>query len=152
MNQTYVITVACCLSASNDYMSTVGLELAVDWATARALLPDMQALGKNIEAVMADAAPRQPITKEQWDEAWDPGITPIEEYMFVAQFGWQSVSGSLDADVLLAISESPAPPVFVWDKLTPGQAEWLGRLVREQLAICLTALALDVYEARPYDN
>jgi len=141
------ITIAATLSASNDYMTDVGLSVVVDDTLADLMLPHLIALAANIATEISEAQ----IAVFTTDDFPDRDDDASNKYTQL--FALRDDSPVEHRVPYVTISVSPTNDPVVLDKnATKPQTDFLARLIREQLALCLIALGLDVTEARPYDN
>lgn len=149
------IVVACTLSASNDYMTDVGLNINVDHALGLRLVLELEALAKNITA--AAAGDHVTLTDGQLDTNWAAGAFDdyeVDACPFFHPFAPAS-SDRFDHPIVLIVAQpadANARLHFANDTITSAQFDWLALLIREQLALCLLTLNVEVNEASPYTN
>lgn len=149
------IVVACALSASNDYMTDVGLNINVDHALGLRLVPELEALAKNITAAAANE--HVTLTDGQLDTNWAAGTFDdyeVDACPFFHPFAPAS-SDRFDHPIVLIVAQpadANARLHFANDTITSAQFDWLALLIREQLALCLLTLNVEVNEASPYTN
>lgn len=149
------IVVACTLSASNDYFTNVGLDINVDHALGLRLVPALTALSLNITA--AAEGVNTPITEGMFDTNWAAGTFDdyeVDACPFFHPFAPAS-SDRFDHPIVLIVAQpadANARLHFANDTITSAQFDWLALLIREQLALCLLTLNVEVNEASPYTN
>lgn len=149
------IVVACTLSASNDYFTDVGLNINVDHALGLRLVPALTALSLNITA--AAEGVDTPITEGMFDTNWEAGCFDdyeVDACPFFAPFAPHSTDAFTFPHVILAAQPAAANAQlhFTNDTITEAQFDWLSMLIREQLALCLLTLNVEIHEASPYTN
>lgn len=146
------LLILCPLSGSNDYLAELGLNIVIDAPLADQLRVHLDALAANIRGTAASEG----VKLAEFGPHDFPDADPdIEHGFYFAPAGshLDGVTHQPSPYVALELSsDAAAEPLFTDATITRPQRDWLGQLIREHLALCLTSLGVDVHEARPYDN